>query len=377
MAIDQNDNNSPVACKSGSKLNFLTNTCDPLISDKNDSVSHCKGYSNQSCIECSSGYWMKFYYKNIHQCKLANDLVFRNSGCAVYKNDFGSFDNTFNGDIKCLQCYKGYQLDSVSETCVYVKNIYNCAVYNINDINSPKCSECSIGYEINSNFLCDEKSDLLPDEHIKNCSLLDDQNNCALCKQNYYLLTTFDYSLQAQTTICEKVPIPPNCEQIDIDLLKNDHKILCTKCSSSYELEFHESSEFSVGCQKFNSVANCKIQNGSNCLECNIEYYLDSGGSCQKRTNFSSTCLEFHKDQDGCKVVYQIESQQVDDSDITRIQNTLFISLQNAALIDYSKDLPVVESMPDKEDPDNLVQYEGIIYLFIHNFLIIQRSFFL
>ena len=359
LAVDQTNDNASIACTSRARLDLLTETCEPIISDKKDAVNNCYGYSNDSCLLCKSGFFMKFSHKKIQECKIADDLVFRKSGCAIFKNNFGDVDADFSGTIKCLKCYEGYLLDATSETCISIRDIYNCEEYNIADIADTKCSKCKVGYNITSEFACELKSNLLASEKVANCFLLEDEYNCAQCNTNYYLVGQFDYTIQKQSTLCVLIPLPENCEILNGDLLKNEGKVFCQKCLSGYAPEFFDQFEVTSSCQKFHEIENCLIQDGVTCLQCKFDYYFNTQKVCQKRNNLPNTCLTFSADKDECKVYFQEQSKSVDDSSVTAVKEVLFMGDLNAALIDVTKDLPVLRNFPPTEDPDKLIDYLG------------------
>lgn len=360
LAVDFADESTPVACTSKSQLDFLSKKCVPLISDEGDSTKNCRGYSNENCIKCNDGFWMKFRHKQIQKCTMANDLSLRSSGCAVFKNSvFSDPNSAFSGNIECLKCHAGFELDSGSSQCVDIKNVHNCAVFNISDTNNLKCSECLPGYKLNASFQCEKKSSLRAEDTITHCLFLDDQFNCASCKNGYYLMSQFDYTLQKSTTSCQKVPLPPNCQAIDLDLLKAEGKVLCTRCRDGHAPDFHSSDEILSACQKTEGFANCLVQEAQSCLECELEYFLNNQNVCQKRVNLNSTCLEYALKEDKCNKLFLIETRSLEKSDAEVVSESIFIGLANAALFDVIKDLPVVVNQPPAEDPEADQVYEG------------------
>jgi hypothetical protein len=354
------DGSTPVACTSKSRLDFLTKTCVPLISDEGDSQKNCRGYSNENCIECKPGFWMKFKHKKIQKCSMAEDLSLRNSGCAVFKNTvFNDPDTVFSGTIECLQCYSGFMLNPANSTCLDIKGVYNCQEYNIADPSNIKCSTCQPGYQLDSNALCEKKSSKRPEDTIPNCVFLDDEFNCALCINKYYLVTQFDYKLQKSTTICQKIPLPDNCEEIDINLLKTQGKIFCIRCGNNYAPDFHAQDEIISNCQKTEGFENCMILEGKSCVECDTLYYLNSQNECQKRINLDATCLKYKKDQDSCELLFSISTASAEQTDAEIVSENIFIGLKNAELFDIVKDLPVLVNLPSQEDPENSIVYDG------------------
>jgi hypothetical protein len=250
-------------------------------------------------------------------------------------------------------------LNPVNDTCLDIKGIFNCQDYNITDPNNIKCNVCQPGYEINADSLCDKKTSQRPDDTIPNCVFLDDEFNCALCKNKYYLVRQFDYSLQKSTTICQKIPLPENCEEIDMDILKTEGKIFCNRCKVNYAPDFHLQNEILSTCQKTDGFENCHILEGKSCIECDLEYYLNNQNECQKRINIDSTCLEYHKDQDNCKTLFSISSNNVEQTDAEIVSSNIYIGLTNAALFGIVKDLPVLVNLPEPEDPENSIVYDG------------------
>lgn len=360
LAVDSVDNSTPVACTSKSQLDFLSKKCIPMISDVGDTNKNCRGYSNENCIKCKDGFWMKFKHKQIQKCTVADDLSLRSSGCAVFKNSVFSDPNVaFSGNIECLKCHTGYQLDPVSHKCIDIKNVHNCSVFNISDLSNLKCSKCLPGYQLNSSFQCEKKSTLRAEDTITDCLFLDDKYNCVSCRNGFFLVRQFDYTLQKATTTCQRLPLPPNCQAIDSDLLKSEGKVFCTRCKDGFAPDFHSADEILSSCQKTQGFANCLVQEGQSCLECELEYFLNHQNVCQKRVTLNSTCLEYYKNQDNCKKQFEIENPSLEKSDAQVVSETIFMGLTNAALFDVIKDLPVMVNLPPQEDPEGAQVYEG------------------
>lgn len=365
LAVDSVESTTPVACTNKSTLDYLTNTCIPLISDEGDAQKNCLGYSNENCLECNPGFWMKFLHKQIQKCTQANDLALRKSGCAIFNNSVFSDPNTaFSGTIECLECYPGFKLNPGDKTCVNVQGVLNCQDVDISDVNNLICAQCLPGYERNSSFLCEIKTSARPEDTIPNCVFLDDDFNCARCQNSYTLVSQFDYSLQKSTTICQRLALPQNCEEIDETLLRSQGKVFCRRCKDGFSPDLHSSGEILSTCQWTVGPDNCLVTQGKSCLQCNQDYFLNSQKECQKRINLSSTCLEYYQTIDSCKKFFSIDTPNVEETDVQVVQEEIFIGTVNASLLDVVKDLPVFVNFPDNEDPENSIQYDGNPKLF-------------
>ena len=362
LAVNTEDSLRPVACVSKAKFDQKTNSCVAVVSDNADATQKCRGYSNDSCLECQADYWMKFAQKKIQKCSAIQDMALRTSGCAIFQNVFDNINDSFSEALKCYKCFDGFMLKVSTEVCIDVRDVYNCKIYNIDDAANPKCTTCSEGYTVDGSGLCNKNTSLFAETQISGCLQLKDDVNCAICGSEYLLVSEFDYVLKKQTTHCQKINIPEFCVQMDEAAIKDDSKVVCVQCKEGYGLDFHELAETPAVCKKIGGIANCKIQEGLTCRECELLYFMNSEEECQKRVSLSDICLEYQSNKDECKTYYQNPEQAALDDDLQTILGKLFLGLENAKLIDFVKDLPSASDFPPEENPENLVTYSGISF---------------
>ena len=243
-------------------------------------------YSNdfEECIECKDNY---YYNKRKWKCEISTGIF---KGCKYGYDDW-----------KCSSCKNNYYLNQTDNLCYNNENegpFYKCAMTNFD---AKYCVKCIDSYNIGEK---DHKCSLL-----KGCKLLNDENKCIECNENY--------CLDINRGICEK-----NFEIISEEkkyyfrcIRTNEEGNGCQICENGFILnkrglcidEEHCSEKNAEGiCQK------CLInENGKYCLNKDfgcIETYFEDCLECGDILDFDK-CT---KCKDGYKIgeynlCYEIE----------------------------------------------------------------------
>ena len=207
----------------------------------------CQENEIENCIKCETG-------ENSDKCALCEDKYFL----------------ALNGEV-CIKCDDdNYGMVGCSGSCTFMKELSNV-----------KCQEdsCKTGYY-----------EIVPG-YCSICSLIEE--NCLECD---YLKTNSEFKCKK----CKDHYFPNNdglcelCEEED-----------CLKCTDqNFCIECIEGKTAYPDGKCYLNIENCKIgiysteKNSPICIECNINYYPDSNGICQKCESelFLTSCHKCHLD---------------------------------------------------------------------------------
>ncbi|KRX06120.1 Insulin-like growth factor binding protein, N-terminal [Pseudocohnilembus persalinus] len=274
-----------------------------------DWIPNCQQCTNyQQCEKCQDGY----YYEN-QQCQKCQSPCIN---CSSIETCLSCIDNYFLGNGICQQC------ENWISHCINCQDYQTCLTCEDkfeNQINkcqiicdSPCTQQCELNYFLNDGecFLCQNQ--------IENCNQCQNQDNCTLCQDNFYLndlnkcsscispcvncisdgectscISEYyldNYNLLVQTAFqTVNVHLYPclNCENsvdnctecINTDNRKNAPDCTCLD-------QFYDDGEFCQNCQ-----SPCLLCDQiSNCLSCIENYYLNDQGECKQCKNYIENC---------------------------------------------------------------------------------------
>jgi len=242
------------------KSSFIDITCKKGFFNSFNKCISCSIYGD--CIECTN-----------NSCLACNSGVLNQTGYCTEWNgpSFINLNKTENclihSDYSCIRCIDGYYLSSFPNmTCNKCPN--NCLDC-LNDSFCLKCNNLTFLYKDNS---CKLISFLFLD--TCQVTIPNSINECAICKDSYYMLNKACYKCPSNCTKCNSIsctdcnngyflndtlcsPIDPLCNSYDLNG--------CKSCKENYYLKNN---------MCYNCTSNCKNCNNENCNLCNDDYVL-------------------------------------------------------------------------------------------------------
>ena len=226
-------------------------------------VEHCIYSSGYICNECEDDF---YYDQSDKACKLAE----------------GNFTNCKYGlesENFCVNCKDDFYLN-ISDYLCYSSlgkdNFYKCAMSDINDIDCYKCIE---GYYLsNKNKKCSK---------IKGCNILENENKCNECEENY--------CLDINTGKCENNQVISDEEKLFYFRCNKTNKEgdACEKCLDGYKLSKNGLCIDDIHCIEKNGDGTCKKcvndEDNSFCLNHNfgcVESFFDNCIQCDDVLDF-------------------------------------------------------------------------------------------
>ena len=227
-------------------------------------VEHCIYSSGYICNECEDDF---YYDKSDKTCKLAE----------------GNFTNCKYGlesENYCVTCKDDFYLN-ISDYLCYSSlgkdNFYKCAMSDINDIDCYKCIE---GYYLsNKNKKCSK---------IKGCNILENENKCNECEENYCLDINIGKCENNQVISDEEKLFYFRCNKT------NKEGDACEKCLDGYKLSKNGLCIDDIHCVEKNGDGTCKKcvndEDNSFCLNHNfgcVESFFDNCIQCDDVLDFN------------------------------------------------------------------------------------------
>ena len=246
-------------------------------------TENCAISDKGECIECLDNYILigknSSYENNIKICKSLNSEDFKNCEEINYEKGICDKckDNYFlnAGDFRCIKtqncsesifeictkCVDSYYFDRKENECKIKDNNFLYCKETLDGIN---CDICDDGYYFAKDGKCTK---------INYCYETNEYNQCVKCISNYYLSSSYQYS------VCT---ITDNCFFGDTDTG------LCLYCNENYYIDYKDGKCKSN--QKDNDFKYCRTANEL-CIDCIYDYFIGEDFKCSKSKNCSESNL--------------------------------------------------------------------------------------
>ncbi|CAD8085623.1 unnamed protein product [Paramecium sonneborni] len=287
----QYNNDQCIQCQAG-YLDLITNVC--IINySMNKCTKNCKYCVHEKCLECEQG-----YYGNRCTPKCGDGLIVKEEEC----DDGSSYqlDSCLNCKYQCpeycskcaygvcTQCYQGFYLDIVSNSCNSIcgdKILANDEVCDDgNELRYDGCFECKFQFQM----------------ECLDCQF----GKCNLCEPPLFLV-------QSQS-ICEQLKQCEDLTGLYYDILKNDCLPQCgdgitastEQCDDENQIKYDGCFDCQYQCHEM-----CNNCQEGNCMQCNSNYLL-----------IDNKCIvnQVEKQEEP---LFNNEQEKVKDENYTSIQN--------------------------------------------------------
>ena len=263
-------------------------------------TENCKsGYGdNGKCKLCLNGYYTNlnngkcFPNNQDNEYKYCQSVLDKCESCinGYYLGEDKKCTNTKNCSESnlgiCSKCIEKYYLGKIDNKCT---NIEYCIKSDFNY----NCEECDDNYYVTNNVCI--KDDIQGDKY-KNCkTVFYNQEDCSICKNNYYLNETdhLCYNNEKNFYKCSKVS-------------KNEKNLeVCTQCENLYYLGDDNKCSLIAGCAKSDGENKCLECISGLCKNnkkgtCEQSFYIDEENKEDENNGVCFRCQETNDDGTKC-----------------------------------------------------------------------------
>ncbi|ELP91717.1 protein serine/threonine kinase, putative [Entamoeba invadens IP1] len=297
--VELSSNTKVIFCKNSFYLNYEENNCEKCSLKYGELCDFC---DSKKCFNCSQDGVINTITGKCEILTETHCQMTQNTHCTICTTPNYSINSSGLCDIntnclvswkneKCLVCDEGYFHD-VNNSCVTIETHFNNCTHSISE--KDRCYQCITGY-----FLIHNQCE----KCLENCIDCYNKEQCLLCQDGYYLQNNGSCSHVSDiSNHCKRlIRGGSSCALCDLKYFRNS-KGMCEKCIESCA-DCNQNSTClncdkdnylltdSTKCISYDELVNCTSKSQSGCLLCNTGFYIDNQ-KCLPCNTKTDNCTE-------------------------------------------------------------------------------------